>query len=119
ERDQAKGVWGESNYGTPPVALAGRTMLVVGLGGIGSEIAQRAHGFGMRVIATRRTDAAAPDYVEKVGKPADLIAMLPEADVVAVCVPLTKETDKMFGAEAFAAMKQGSYLINIARGRVV
>ena len=94
-------------------------MLVVGIGGIGTEIAQRAHGFGMRVIATRRSETPAPAYVEKVGKPGDLMAMLPEADVVAVCVPLTAETEGMISEEAFAAMKPGAYLINIARGRIV
>lgn len=119
ERDQARGVWGEGSDGARPIALSGRTMLVVGLGGIGGEVAQRAHGFGMRVIATRRTDTPAPEYIERVGGPGDLLAMLPEADVVAVCVPLTAETQKMFGAEAFAAMKPGSYLINVGRGRVV
>jgi phosphoglycerate dehydrogenase-like enzyme len=119
--NQAAGRWarGDVDAGTRPMALQGRTMLVVGIGGIGSEIAQRAHGFGMRVIATRRSDAPAPEYVERVGHAGDLLAMLPEADVVAVCVPLTKETERLFGKEAFGAMKQGSYLINIARGRVV
>lgn len=101
------------------IALQGRTMLVVGIGGIGTEIAQRAHGFGMRVIATRRTDTPAPDYVEKLGKPEDLAKFLPEADVVAVCVPLTKETEHLFGAAQFELMKKGAYLINIARGRIV
>jgi phosphoglycerate dehydrogenase-like enzyme len=101
------------------IGLEGRTMLVVGLGGIGTEIARRASGFGMRVIATRRGDDRAPDFVERVGKPNELLAMLPEADVVAIAVPLTSETQGMFGPEAFAAMRKGSYLINIARGQVV
>ena len=101
------------------MALHGKTILVVGLGGIGTEIAQRARGFGMRVIATRRSDTPAPDFVQKVGKPEDLRGMLPEADVVAICVPLTPETRGMFDQAAFEAMKPGAYLINIARGRVV
>ncbi len=101
------------------VALEGRTMLVVGLGGIGTEIAKRASGFGMRVIATRRGNDPAPSYVARVGKPSDLHAMLAEADVVAIAVPLTAETEGMFDAAAFAAMRKGSYLINIARGKVV
>jgi phosphoglycerate dehydrogenase-like enzyme len=94
-------------------------MLVVGIGGIGSEVAERAHAFGMRVLATRRSDTPAPEFVEKVGKPQDLLTMLPEADVVAICVPLTAETDRMFNAAAFAAMKPGAYLINVSRGRIV
>jgi phosphoglycerate dehydrogenase-like enzyme len=118
-KDQAAGLWSQEERGPRPIALAGKTMLVVGLGGIGGEVAQRAHGFGMRVIATRRTDTPAPEWVERIGKPGDLLSMLPEADVAAICVPLTPETEKMFGAEAIGAMKQGSYLINVARGKVV
>lgn len=101
------------------IALEGRTLFVVGLGGIGSEIARRGDGFGMRIIASRRSDAPAPDYVDRVGKPDELLEMLGDADVVAIAVPLTRETDGLFDEEAFAAMKPGSYLINVARGRIV
>jgi phosphoglycerate dehydrogenase-like enzyme len=117
--NQASGRWARDGSGVRPIALEGRTMLVVGLGGIGSEVAERAHGFGMRVIATRRTDAASPTWIEKVGKPGELLALLPEADVVAICVPLTAETEGLFDAKAFAAMKPGSYLVNVARGKIV
>jgi phosphoglycerate dehydrogenase-like enzyme len=116
---QNEGRWAEGEPPTRAIALQGRTMLVVGLGGIGSEIAQRAHGFGMNVIATRRTAAPAPEYVSRVGHSDDLLKMLPEADVVAVCVPLTAETENLFDAKAFAAMKRGAILINIARGKIV
>lgn len=102
-----------------PIALQGKTMFVVGLGGIGSEIAERANAFGMRVIGTRRSDKPSADYIEKVGKPDDLLKMLPEADVVALAVPLTKETKGLINTEALKVMKKGSYLINIARGEVV
>lgn len=118
ERNQAAGRWGGRDA-RAGMALEGRTMLVVGLGGIGSEIAQRAHGFGMRVIGTRRSDAPSPDYLERVGKPGDLLEMLPQADVVAIAVPLTHETRGMFNEKAFAAMKPGSFLINVARGQIV
>lgn len=102
-----------------PFALQGKTMLVVGLGGIGSEIARRADGFGMRVVATRRSDSESPAFVQRVGKPQDLAEMLPEADIVAVCVPLTSETQGLFNAAMFARMKRGAILINIARGKIV
>lgn len=111
--------WSRGNRSTKTIALKGKTMLVIGLGGIGTEIAQRAHGFGMRIIGTRRSDSPSPKFVEKVGKPADLMKMLPEADVVVLAVPLTPETKHMLAKPAFDAMKQGSYLINIARGKVV
>jgi len=116
---QARGEWKRGAGERPATALEGQTMFVVGLGGIGSEIASRAHAFGMRVIATRRTSGERPSYVERVGKPEDLLEFLREADVVAICVPLTGETERMFDARAFAALKPGAILINIARGKVV
>lgn len=118
-REQAQARWSRESPAAPSIALHGRTMLIVGLGGIGVEVGARAHAFGMTVIATRRTDAAAPDFVQRTGRPADLLSMLPEADVVVLCVPLTTETEGLFGPEAFKAMKPGSILINIARGKVV
>ena len=117
--NQTEGRWGREGSGVRPIALEGRTMLVVGLGGIGSEVAERAHGLKMRVIATRRSDAASPSWIEHVGKPGELLAMLPQADVVAICVPLTPETEHLFDAKAFAAMRKGSYLVNVARGKIV
>lgn len=117
---RSRGAWQrDGSDEIDPIALEGRTLLVVGLGGIGTEIARRGHGFGMRVIATRRGDDPGPDYVERVAKADKLLELLPEADVVAIAVPLTPETEHLFGAAAFAAMKPGSYLVNIARGRVV
>ena len=116
---QKEGKWKRGEAPHKAVTLEGKTMLVVGLGGIGSEIAQRANGFGMRVIGTRRSDSPSADYIERVGKPDELLEMLPEADVVALAVPLVPATENLLNAEAFAAMKKGSYLINIARGKVV
>jgi phosphoglycerate dehydrogenase-like enzyme len=117
---RAEGRWIREGSGKlRPIALKGRTLLVVGLGGIGTEIARRGRGFDMRVVAIRRGNDPAPDFVERVGKPQELLALLPEADVVAIAVPLTAETTGMFNREAFAAMKPGSFLVNIARGKVV
>jgi phosphoglycerate dehydrogenase-like enzyme len=115
--NQTKQSWGRG--GKRPMALDGMTMLVVGIGGIGTEIGKRAHAFGMHVTGTRRTTTPAPAFFEKVGQSPDLLAMLPAADVVAIAVPLTAETEKMFNAEAFSKMKKGAFLINIARGKVV
>jgi phosphoglycerate dehydrogenase-like enzyme len=117
-REQDAGRWARGG-GAHAFALQDRTLLVVGLGGIGTEIARRGAGFGMRVIATRRSDAPGPDYVERVGRSEDLLTLLPEADVVAIAVPLTAETEGLFDAEAFAVMKPGAILINVARGKVV
>jgi len=116
---QKDGKWNEGDTPWPSSALAGKTMLVLGLGGIGTEIAQRAHGFGMKVIATRRSDAPSPEFVHHVGKPGELLTLLPQADMVAVCVPLTADTEGMIKQAEFNAMKPGAILINIARGKIV
>ncbi|TAJ16759.1 MAG: D-2-hydroxyacid dehydrogenase [Planctomycetota bacterium] len=119
-QNQQRARWGNLPDGAPPsIALHGRTLLVVGLGGIGTEIARRGHGFGMRVWATRRSDAAAPDFVERCERPDKLLELLPEVDVVAIAVPLTSDTERLFDARAFDALKPGAYLVNIARGKVV
>ena len=115
---QAEGRWDRS-AGSGMTALAGRTMFVVGMGGIGSEIARRAKGFDMRVLATVRTARPAPDYVDELGTAADLDRFLAEADVVAVALPLTDETRGLFGADRFARMKEGAYFVNIGRGPIV
>ncbi|HUR27003.1 MAG TPA: D-2-hydroxyacid dehydrogenase [Planctomycetota bacterium] len=117
--NQATGTWGREGSAHRPIALQGKTMLVVGLGGIGGEVAERAHGLRMHVLATRRSDTASPAWIEHVGKPEELLALLPRADVVVVCAPLTPETEHLFGREAFGAMKPGAYFVNIARGRIV
>ncbi len=119
EEHQRQGRWVRGDITPEPIALRGRTMFVVGLGGIGSEIAKRAKGFDMRVIASRRSLALKPDYVDVQGTPEQLHEMLGQADVVAICLPLTEETRGLFDEEAFAAMKTGAYVINIARGAIM
>lgn len=114
-----RGAWNRRGSGVEPIALEGRTMLVVGLGGIGSAVAQRAKGFGMRVLATRRSDVPPPPYVDLQAKPDALHELLAETDVVAICVPLTRETEGMIGDRELAALKPGAYLVNVGRGRVV
>ncbi len=105
--------------GEGQTALAETTLLVVGMGGIGREIAKRGHGFDMDVLATVRTPREAPDYVDELGVAADLDRFLARADVVAIALPLTDETRGLFDAERLALMKPGAVLINIARGPIV
>jgi phosphoglycerate dehydrogenase-like enzyme len=94
-------------------------MLVVGMGGIGRQIARRAKAFDMEVLATVRTARPAPDYCDELGTAADLDRFLPRADVVAIALPLTAETENLFDAGKFALMKEGAYFVNIGRGRIV
>jgi phosphoglycerate dehydrogenase-like enzyme/glyoxylase-like metal-dependent hydrolase (beta-lactamase superfamily II) len=99
--------------------LHGKKMLVVGLGGIGTQISRRAHAFGMRILAIDPKEMDRPDFVFSLDKPAKLMDLLPQADVVVLACPLTAETRGMIGESQFATMKQSAYFINIARGGLV
>jgi phosphoglycerate dehydrogenase-like enzyme len=96
--------------------LDGRTVLVVGLGGIGTQVARKAHGLGMRVIATRGSRREGPDYVDYVGLSDELLKLTPQADVIINTAPLTEQTRGMFNAEFFAAMKPTAYFVSVGRG---
>lgn len=99
--------------------LGGKTLLLVGLGQIGGRVAQLAKAFDMRVVALRRNPAAGPGAADAVHATRDFKSLLPQADFVALCCPLTAETENLVDADALAAMKPSAYLVNVARGRVV
>lgn len=99
--------------------LDGKTMLVVGLGGLGTEVARDASALGMRVLATRRSRRAGPEFVEYVGLSHELFDLAGQADVVVNTTPLTAETTGLFDAGFFATMKPTAYFINVGRGRSV
>jgi phosphoglycerate dehydrogenase-like enzyme len=118
-RAQASQDWRPSGREVVLDELMGKTLLVIGLGGIGSEIARRAAAFGMKVLATDPKVLERPLFVDELHRPDAFHALLPRADVVASAVPLTKASRKMIGARAFGMMKPGSILINVSRGAVV
>lgn len=99
--------------------LQGKTLLVIALGGIGSEIARRAFGFGMRVLATDPKVIEKPLFVDELHRPAAFHSLLPRADVVASAVPLTPSSRRMIGGKEFGMMRRGVILINVSRGGVV
>jgi phosphoglycerate dehydrogenase-like enzyme len=98
-------------------ALHGRTLALVGLGGIGSAVADRALPFGMQVRALRRSDAPSP--VAGVDIVTSLPELLRDADHVVVTAPATPETRNLIDADAFSMMKPGVHLVNIARGSLI
>jgi D-2-hydroxyacid dehydrogenase (NADP+) len=99
--------------------LAGKTLLVVGMGRIGARLARLAKAFDMRVIGTRRDPAAGPAGADAIYGNERLGEVLSQADVVALACPLTPETTNLIDAAALAAMKPSAHLVNVARGRVI
>jgi phosphoglycerate dehydrogenase-like enzyme len=118
-RSQDDGVWVDrKNLRIEP--LLGKTLGVIGLGGIGSEVAKRGKAFGMRVIATRaHPDKGKPSFVDKIWGIDGLKQLLRESDFAVVCTPHTPNTEKMIRAEELRTMKKTSFLINIGRGVVI
>lgn len=98
--------------------LYGKTLCVVGLGNIGSEVARRSACFGMHVVGTRRSGAPVP-YVERVVPPDRLAEVLSDADYVVLTLPFSPETKGMIGVREIAWMKPGAFVINVCRGQVL
>lgn len=103
----------------PERELRGSTLLVYGLGGIGTEIAKRAHAFDLRVTGIRASGRAGPDYVAYVGLPEELPKLAAEADYVVNVAPLTDATRRVFDDRFFAALKPGAFFVNVGRGESV
>ena len=98
--------------------LTGRTVVVIGVGGIGREVARLCKAFGMRVLGIRRSPGTLPD-IDRLEPPTRLHDALGEADYVVVSCPLTEETRGMLDAAALARLRPEAYLINVARGPIV
>lgn len=111
--------FGKRGYQLRPVT--GSVIGVVGLGGIGREVARLARAAGMTVIATRRSAARAADTegVDLLLPAADLAELAARSDYVAVCAQLTSETRHLLDASVFAAMKPDAVVINVARGEII
>lgn len=105
--------------GVPIIHVSDQTLGVVGLGGIGNEVARRGHALGMRVLAVDAKPRQKPDYVAELWSIDQLDQMLAQADFVILCVPHTPETEKLFTLTRLQRMKRTAYLINISRGIVV
>ncbi len=102
--------------------LAGQTLGIIGLGHIGRRIAQLGHAFGMQVLGTRRSIHTSKEQESEVDQsflPEQLHELLPLCDYVVISVPLTRETEKLIGEAELRMMRSNTYLVNIARGRVI
>ena len=100
----------------PGIELSGRTAVIIGVGGIGTQIAFRAWGHGMNVIGVDPEDIPYMPIIKKIVKPDQLDEVLPEADVVFISAPHTALSHKMVGAREFELMKKDSYFIAVSRG---
>lgn len=114
--DQPKHVW--NDYGNV-ASIYGSKTLVVGFGDIGSEFAVRMHALGSQVTGIRRNKTEKPDYLEALYQMDAFYECLKTADIVATCLPGTKETYHIFDKKAFAQMKEGAFFLNVGRGSAV
>jgi phosphoglycerate dehydrogenase-like enzyme len=121
DREMRTGVWARSSRfgGAPDEDLAGKTLVVVGLGRIGRAVARRARAFDMRVLAVNRSADKTDPNVERVAGLDRLHEMLREADFVVLACALEPETRGLIGGEALAAMKPSALIVNPARGPVI
>ncbi len=119
-QDLAK--WGQQQLWDLPqqlCELSGKTLLIVGFGSIGQELAKRARAFDMRVWGVTRSGKGEANLVEKIVAASELHAVLPEADYVVIAAPETAETKKLIGETEIARMKRGARLINVGRGSLL
>ncbi|MDE2005764.1 MAG: D-2-hydroxyacid dehydrogenase [Rhodospirillales bacterium] len=103
-----------------PLLLAGKTLLVVGTGGIGAAVGKLGAGLGMRVLGTRwRSAAPPPEGFAATGGPEALDAWLGEADFLVLCCPWTEATTHLMNASRFARLRAGAVVVNVARGEII
>src|SRR3954471_3172141 len=100
------------------IELRGKTALVIGVGGVGSQIALRAHAFGMTVIGVDPEDKPLLPFVDRIVKPDQLDEVIPLADALFISVPDTPKSHKMVGERQFQLMKKNSYFIAVSRGGI-
>jgi phosphoglycerate dehydrogenase-like enzyme len=115
-RNDQQQIWNPRSF--HGIELNGKTAVVIGVGGIGTQISIRANAFGMNVIGVDPEDKPFMPFLKRVVKPDQLDDVLPEADVVFISVPDTPKSHKMMGAHEFELMKKNSYFIAVSRGGI-
>lgn len=114
-RHQQERKWAHTSL----IEICGQTLGIVGLGRVGREVARRAAGFGLRVLAVDLNPVDPPETVAHLWPLERLSDLFTEADIVVNCAPYTARTAGMIGREQFARMKSSALFLNISRGRVV
>ena len=114
--EQLKGHW--TDLGTV-TSVYGSTVLILGLGDIGTEFAKRCKAMGAYVIGVRRKDATPSEFADEVQLIDKLDELLPRADAVAIALPGTAETAGMFSRERIEKMKNGAVILNVGRGSII
>ena len=99
--------------------ISGETVLIIGLGDIGTETAKRLLSFDCRLIGMRRDATKPHEIISDIRPISDLHKTLPEADYVLICLPGTNETEKLFGKTEFKLMKTNAIIINVGRGMII
>ena len=118
-RDQHAHEWRPLRGNALPDDLRGQTLLLIGVGAVGSVFAGYARAFGLKVIGVRRSPLKPGEPVDELHPPSRLPELLPRADWIVIACPLTQETLNLIDAAAFKRMKKGARLINIGRGEIV
>ncbi|HEY8722413.1 MAG TPA: D-2-hydroxyacid dehydrogenase [Gaiellaceae bacterium] len=103
----------------PTAELRGQTLLVVGVGAIGLEVARLASAFGMRVVGVKRNATAQLPHVDSVHPPEELGELVGAADAIVITLPLTEETRGLIDRETIGRMRDGAILVNVGRGAVI
>ena len=101
------------------VELTGLNLGIIGFGGTGRAVAKRAHAFGLRIRAIDKDLMDGTDSVNKVESAEALDDLLAWSDILAICCPLTEETDKLINQETLGQLKPGAYIINVTRGEII
>ena len=108
--------WDPNSYDA--IELRDKTAVIIGVGGIGTQIAARVSGFGMNVIGVDPKDIPFMPFIKRVVKPDQINEVIPLADVVFISAPHTPESTGIMGPKQFDMMKKGSYFIAVSRGKL-
>lgn len=119
-KGMTRGAWMRGSEASAAMfPVSGKTMLVIGLGGIGTEAAERGAALGMRVIGTRNSSREGPEFVEYVGLADELLELARQADVIVNALPLTASTRGLLDKKFFDATRKGVLFVNVGRGATV